>query len=299
FPTFDQSFRGRVEKGRYLNKLFPLDEEEAAQFNGGVTVASRFKDPSVLKAYGWSRYIYWSPYEKNTGDPPPRFKFLTPTPSRLDLEISKKPSLDDLDNAFADKGHPVDRTKAGVYHYRHDRRFGSLKKKTPTFSSYANVLVPASGAIIFHDDTSPESMKRQWKIGSVPELHRLSDIAFFQWMDACKVQNVNPKSLKLMFISHVINYETYRVVVDALVKTGHKRMPAYTDRIVFSMNSRQGRAILGSTWGSALSWMLIQHKKELGPKKITEVAVWGARLGFGLPSSINEMVGTLEMRFTV
>ncbi|KDN63016.1 hypothetical protein CSUB01_07897 [Colletotrichum sublineola] len=267
FPTFDQSFQGRVEKGQYLKKLFPLDEEEATQFNGGVTVASRFKDPSVLKANGWTRYIYWFPYEKNTGDRPPRFKFLTPTPKGLDLEIPKQPTYGhDLNNAFADTDHPVDKTKAGVYHYRHDRRFGTLKNKKPTFASNANVLVPASSAIIFDDDTSPEAMKKYWKLGSVPELHRVSDIAFFQWMDACKAQNVNPKSLKLI--------------------------------IVFSMDSRQGQAILGSTWGSALSWMLIQHKKELGLKKITKVAVWGAKLGFPLPLS-HGMVGTMEMKFIV
>ncbi|KAK2008560.1 hypothetical protein LZ32DRAFT_631571 [Colletotrichum eremochloae] len=299
FPTFDQSFQGRVEKGQYLKKLFPLDEEEATQFNGGVTVASRFKDPSVLKANGWTRYIYWFPYEKNTGDRPPRFRFLTPIPEGFDLEIPKQPTYEhDLNNAFADTDHPVDKTKAGVYHYRHDRRFGTFKNKKPTFASNANVLVPASSAIIFDDDTSPEAMKKYWKLGSVPKLHRVSDIAFFQWMDACKAQNVNPKSLKLMFVSHVINYETYKVVVDALVETGHKRMPAYTDRIVFSMDSRQGQAILGSTWGSALSWMLIQHKKELGLKKITKVAVWGAKLGFPLPLS-HGRVGTMEMKFIV
>ncbi|KAK2028607.1 hypothetical protein LX32DRAFT_719854 [Colletotrichum zoysiae] len=276
FPT---GFQGRIEKGRHLIKLFPLDEEKAAEFNEGVSVASTFKDPSALKLNGWSRYIYWFPFKKNTGDPP---------------------GYDhDLDNAFADSKYPVDQTKAGVYHYRHDRKFGKNKKKKPTYSSYANVHVPASGAIIFDSDFSPETRQKEYGLGDVPELHRLSDVAFFQWMDACKAKNVDPKSLKVMFVSHVINLETYNIVVDALLTDWHRMMPSFANKVVFSMETKQGQAILGSKWGSALSWMLIQHKKELGLKKIKEVAVWGLRNGFVLPEKSDLLVGTLEMRFVV
>ncbi|KAK2040846.1 hypothetical protein LZ31DRAFT_568410 [Colletotrichum somersetense] len=300
FPTFGLGYRERIKKGQYFNKLFPLDEEKAAEFNGGISVASPFKDPSALKLNGWSRYIYWFPFKKNTGDPRPIWKFkFTDRAWRLGLRISKWPEYDnDLNNAFADSDHPVDQTKAGVYHYRHDRKFGIDRKKKPTYSSYANVHVPASGAIIFDYDFSPETKQKELKLGDVPELHRLSDIAFFQWIDACKAKNVDPKSLKLMFISHVINVETYNVVVDALLTSFHDRMPNFARKVVFSMDTKQGQAILGSKWGSALSWMLIQHKKELGLKKITEVAVWGLRDGFFLPTN-GQIVGTLEMRFVV
>ncbi|WQF90238.1 hypothetical protein CDEST_15252 [Colletotrichum destructivum] len=274
FLTFDQSYEGRVKKGQYFNKLFPLEDEKAAE------------------------YIFWYPYKKNTGDVQPLFKFTDSAVKRLKLEILKVPEYGtDLDNAFADKYHQVDQTKAGVYNYRHDRKFGKDKKK-PTMSSYSNVLVPASGAIIFVDNFSPTARNQEWNIGNVPELDKLSDIAFFQWIDACKTKNVDPKTLKLMFISHVVHDATYKIVVDALREAGHKRMPSYAKKIVFSMEAKQGQAILGSVWGSALSWMLIQHKTELGLKKITEVAVWGLRLGFALPET-NTLVGSMNMRFTV
>ncbi|KAK2035820.1 hypothetical protein LZ31DRAFT_485655 [Colletotrichum somersetense] len=306
FPTFGPEYRGRVEKGQYFNKLFPLDEEKAAEFNGGVSVASPFKDPSALELNGWTRYIYWFPFRENTGDPQPNRKFKFTDPAwRLGLKISKEPGYDmSLWNAFTASDHPVDRTKAGVYHYRHDRKFGITRKfgierkMKPTYSSYANVHVPASGAIIFDNDTSPEAMKNELKLGDVPELHRLSDIAFFQWMDACRTKKVDPKSLKLMFVATVTNVETYNVVVDALLTAKYLWMPNFAQKVEFSMDTRQGQAILGSKWGSVLSWMLIQHKKELGLKKITKVAVWGLGDGFLLPTN-GEVVGVLEMRFIV
>ncbi|KAK2056645.1 hypothetical protein LY76DRAFT_659246 [Colletotrichum caudatum] len=299
FPKFAPGYNGRIEKGQYFNKLFPLNEEKAAEFNGGVTVASPFKDPSALKSNGWTRYIYWYPFKKNTGDPrsPWRPKYIDRA-WRLGLRISKSPEYGhDLDNAFAERAHPVDQREAATYTYRHDRKFD--KNKKPTYSHYANVHVPASGAIIFDNDFSPETFQKEWKLGDIPKLHRVSDVVFFQWIDACKTKNVDPKSLKVMFISHVLNPETYNIVVDALWSAGHRRMPNFANKVVFSMDTPEGQAILGSTWGSALSYMLIQHKKELGLKKITEVAVWGLRLGFTLPTERDRIVGTMEMRFVV
>ncbi|TDZ68244.1 hypothetical protein CTRI78_v002290 [Colletotrichum trifolii] len=196
FPNFDQGYEGRVRKGQYFNLLFPLDEGKAAEFNGGVTVASPFQDPSALKPNGWRRYIYWFPFEKNSGDAEPFFKFPSAAVRRLKLEITKEPEYGtDLDKAFADADYPVDKTKAGVYHYRHDRKFDN-GKKNPTMSSYSNVLVPASGAMIFVDDFSPTARQKEWKLGTVPALDKLSDVAFFQWIDACKAQMVDPKTLK-------------------------------------------------------------------------------------------------------
>ncbi|KAK2007744.1 hypothetical protein LZ32DRAFT_593364 [Colletotrichum eremochloae] len=299
FPTFPQNLQGRIQKGQYLKKLFPLNEQTATLFNGGKTVASPFKDPSALKLNGWTRYIYWFPYTKNTGDPEPRLKWPDPVvPPGYRLSVSPTPTYGpELDEAFADKRHPVDQTKGASYTYRHDKKFGPKKEKA-TFSSYSNVLVPASGAFIFDLDSSPKFSKEAWNLGNVPELQKVSDIAFFQWIDACRAKNVDPKALKLMFISHVANYETYSLVKDVLFYTGYTRVPPFAEKIVFSMESLQGQAILGSVWGSALSFMLIQHKKELGLKKITEVAIWGLRNGFNLPTN-DELVGTMEMRFIV
>ncbi|TEA20698.1 hypothetical protein C8034_v008138 [Colletotrichum sidae] len=299
FPTFAPDYEGRVKKGQYLIDLFPLDDEKAAEYNGGDPVYSPYQDASALKPNGWTRYIFWYPHEEDTGDVEAPFGEVTdPAFDGLGLAIDKTPGYDDnLDDAFGDKDHPVDQEQAGEYYYRHDREFGEGKK--PTMASYSNVVVPASGAFIFDEDFSPTARKRDWKQGDVPELDTMSDVAYFQWTDACKVKKVDPKALKLLFVSHVAHQGTWEIVRDALKEDKRPSVPNYANKAVFAMDSRQGQAILGSTWGSALSWMLIQHKKELGLKKITEVAVWGLGNGFGFEDDVEGETANLNLRFVV
>ncbi|KAJ0165002.1 hypothetical protein CTA2_12653 [Colletotrichum tanaceti] len=301
WPTFDPGYRGCVAKGQYFNQLFLMNDFQATNFNGHAPVASQFQHPNALKRYGWSRYIYWASSLKNTGDSKPLFRKLTrPALWGLNLDISKVPGYgNDLDRAFNDTEHPVNRLEEGVYHYRHDRMFGQFKTKTPTWSSYSNVLVPTSGAIIFDDNVSPEERNKQWKIGKIPKLNALSDIAFLQWMDACQAKDVDPASLKLVFVSQVVHEATYRIVASAIRTTQHNWLHGYEKKRVFSMDTRQGQAILGTSTGSAIAWLLIQHKKELGLKKITEVAVWGSRSGFKMPSATQQVRGQMNLRFVI
>ncbi|KAK2730619.1 hypothetical protein CKAH01_02447 [Colletotrichum kahawae] len=299
FPTFAQDYEGRVLKGQYLKDLFPLDDAKAAEYNGGASVASPYQDPSALKPNGWTRYIFWYPSETDTGDNEAPFgKVTDPAFADKGLMIDKTPGYEDLlDDAFADKDHTVDQKETGYYYYRHDREFDEVKK--PTMASYANALVPASGAFIFDEDFSPKYRKEVWGLGDVPDLDTMSDVAFFQWIDACKAKNVAPTTLKLIFLSHVTNQKTYDIVVDALKETKHAKVPGWADKAVFSMDSRQGQAVLGSVWGAATSWMLIQHKKELGLKKITEVAVWGLNNGFAFEEDPEGEIANLNMRFVI
>ncbi|KAF0316628.1 hypothetical protein K4K61_006620 [Colletotrichum sp. SAR11_59] len=299
FPTFAQDYDGRVQKGQYLNDLFPLDDAKAAEYNGGASVASPYQDPSVLKPNGWTRYIFWYPFEQDSGDVEAPFGAVTdPAFDNMGLSIDKTPGYDNnLDNAFADTDHPVDETEAGEYYYRHDREFGQGKK--PTMASYSNVLVPASGAFIFDEDYSPSFRKSDWGLGDVPDLDTMSDVAFFQWIDACKAKNIQPNTLKLIFVSHCTNQKTYDIVVEALKATKYNKVPSYADKAVFGMDTPEGQAILGTVWGSATSWMLIQHKKELGLKKIKEVAIWGLGNGFAFEEEPEGEVANLNMRFVV
>lgn len=63
------------------------------------------------------------------------------------------------------------------------------------------------------------------------------------------------------------------------------------------MESREGLAILGSTNGASTAWFLIQHREELGAKKIKEVVVWDFYGGFRFDTKMDDTA--LNLRFTV
>ncbi|KAL0943626.1 uncharacterized protein CTRU02_201513 [Colletotrichum truncatum] len=281
FREFANDYEGRVEKGQYLRDLFPLDDEKAAEYNGGKSVVSPFQDPVAVTRNGWSTYIFPYPFDQKGA--------LDPSYGNI------------LDAAFADKDLPVDQKESTVYYYMHNRRFlkdGQFKEQ-PTKAVYSNVVVPASGAFIFDENYSPKYRQGQLKEGDIPDLDTLSDIAYFQWRDGCQVKSVPTNSLKVIFRSHISHKGTYDYVVQALEEADYKRVPGWADKAVFSMESRQGQAILGTVHGSGTAWMLIQHKQALGLKKISEVAVFGHGTGFDFKQDPNGKYANLNLRFTI
>ncbi|KAJ0161461.1 hypothetical protein CTA2_6174 [Colletotrichum tanaceti] len=59
-----------------------------------------------------------------------------------------------------------------------------------------------------------------------------------------------------------------------LMDAGYDGVPSWDNRAVLLIEEENGQAILGTIYGSSTAWMLIQHKKALGLKRIKEVAVF-------------------------
>ncbi|TQN67540.1 hypothetical protein CSHISOI_07912 [Colletotrichum shisoi] len=263
-PEFGQDYNGRVEKGQYLRDLFPLSNEEAAKKNKGVSLASPFQDPAAVVRNGWSKHVFWYPFDQKNALPP---------------------SFGDvLDKAFEDKDLPVNKTESAVYAYWHNKDFVKDDElRRPTRAIYSNVVVPASGAFIFDTNKSPTSKKSDLKKG----------------LDACETKKLDPKGLKVVFRSHVTHKGTYEIVLRALKDAKFGHVPRWDKKAVFSMDSREGQAILGTVHGSGAAWMLIQHKEALGLKKITEVAVFGHGSGFDFNGDSTTKHANLNLRFTI
>ncbi|TDZ32122.1 hypothetical protein C8035_v012339 [Colletotrichum spinosum] len=287
FPDFPSDYEGRVQRGEYLRALMPLDDAQAARQNGGVPVASRFQDPDLAARWGWTLETAWYPYTKK----------LAPLHTRL------------LDSAFADPAFPVDETRSGVYYHLHDKEFTQTngEEGEPTQAVYSNVVNPRAGAFMFDENMSPKHVVKTYGAGTVPDLDTLSDMAFLQWVEACRHEGVDPKSLRLMFRAHVTYAPAFRTVVQALKEAGYGRVPGWKDRATIRMDTRPGAAVLGSTNGASSAWMLLQHKDVLGVKKITEAVVWGYQprlrglLGKASGFSFDASPGSaaLNIRFTV
>lgn len=156
---------------------------------------------------------------------------------------------------------------------------------------------PPSGAFIFDNNYSPRYEVTKNGKGDVPDLDTLSDIAYFQWLSACQYKNKSPTTLKVVFRAGVSYKPTFDIAIQALKDEKFDQVPGWDKRAVFKMDSRPGRALLGSTHGAGIAWMLIQHKEKLGIKTITEVTVWGSKGGFGFKEKPHTV--RLNLRFVI
>ncbi|KAJ0159285.1 hypothetical protein CTA2_9986 [Colletotrichum tanaceti] len=257
FLDFPSDYQGRVRKGEYLRALMPLDSARAAHANGGLSVVSPFRDENATARWGWTLGSSWYPFDEN----------LEPM------------SMNSLAEAFRDKAFPVDKKQSGVYRYRHDMKF-TLANGTegqPTEASYTNVVNPSAGAFIFGVNYSPRYQVKGYGNRTVPDMEKLSDFAFFQWLEGCQYKEMNPTDLKVVFRAYVSYLPTFVIVLDALKEAGYRRVPGWKKRAVIKMGTRPGDAILGTTHGAGVAAMLIQHKDVLGVKEIEEAVVWGCR----------------------
>ncbi|KZL85755.1 wd domain-containing protein [Colletotrichum incanum] len=278
FPSFPDDYNGRIQRGKWLKELFPLNNEQAQEYNGGASIVSPFKYPDDMFDWGWTQeYLRW-PF--NPANEWPQFK-------------------DTLDEAFADPAFPVDKEKGIAYHATHERNFEfpDLRIGNPTDAHYTNVVNPSSGAFIFDSNFSPTYAQSINKQGDVPDLDTLSDFAYFQWWLGCETTNTLMTNLKLIFRSHIILPKTFDIVIQALRAEGHQGVPGWNERITFQMDSDPGLAILGTTHGASTAWMLLQHKYMLGIKAIKEVTVWGGDGGFSFDTPVKDT--KLNLRFVV
>ncbi|TID05075.1 hypothetical protein CH35J_003069 [Colletotrichum higginsianum] len=286
FPTFTNDYNGRVRKGYFLKMLMPLNDAAAAQLNEGRAVSSPWQDPRWVEYWGWVRNpTVWGPFEDDA----------------LDNDPDGAPGFGTiLDPAFADPNYPVNPSENGVSKFEHNNEFrlrNSQEMGTPTQAYYKNVFNPRFGAIMFDDNISPRSEIATNGLGDAPELEQLSDIAYFQWLYACREKNIHPANIRLIFRAKITYAPSFELIALALSDAGYGRVPGWDRRATFGMDTRPGLAILGSTHGSGAALFLIQHKRILGLKKITQVTVWGDNGGFALDSDAERVA--LNLRFVV
>ena len=117
-----------------------------------------------------------------------------------------------------------------------------------------------------------------------PPLSHHSDIAFLEWKRACAEHQRDLKSLKHIFISVVLTHATQDVVADIMNNKGwphagwadmwSKQLPLWEQRLSFTLDSNEGKALLGTVKLKGIVWMLIQHREHLGRKTIKTISLF-------------------------
>ena len=153
----------------------------------------------------------------------------------------------------------------------------------PTDSHYQNYfnVGPKEAAIVASENYSPAycGAKRNPSITGkdlVP-LKQWSDVVFLKYQHLMEeyAEEGAMKRLKYVFRIH-ITHDTTRAVIDKVL--GGDQLAVWPGKY-FDMSTREGKALLGTPHGFGPSWLLVQHKEQLGRKVVVGVTVFTDKPG--------------------
>lgn len=222
-----------VEKGRILRRQIRASDGEAAML---------FKEPRQTAQA--------DPNLENKLDPPTAFSIQTLDPEDgEDIEITAK-DFDPDTTWWADSYILINWAPT----------------ETTSHGKWKNLINVRNGEIVALDNASRALHK--------PALH-WSDVVFIQWMNECqkhKDTTGQPASdLRYVFRYNITNPITHSVVAGILSKHGQSPEPWMECKV--SPNSLDGKALLGTPNGVGVAYLLIQHKKEFGSKRVGSIDI--------------------------
>ncbi|KAF2093943.1 hypothetical protein NA57DRAFT_80948 [Rhizodiscina lignyota] len=141
-----------------------------------------------------------------------------------------------------------------------------------TGATYSNAFNAKGGLILSLDNENPEYHGRKrgepYRSAEVPGLRHWSDAVFLEWS---KQAGDAAKNLKWVFVKDVIEESTRALMVEILFELGLQLLPLFKDVEEIDPQSEHGEMLVGSPTGRGIAWLLIQHKAELGRKKIAGI----------------------------
>lgn len=139
---------------------------------------------------------------------------------------------------------------------------------------YSNVYNTASSIIIADNLLSPaEALKKGDKQGEAPGLASWADVAFLQYEELARKNEDNIQDLQYIFQAVISNDETISVVNYIALKNG-QGVRNWDNKLTFSLNSDEGKALTGTPNGKGAGWLAATHKNQLGNKTIKDISVF-------------------------
>ena len=110
----------------------------------------------------------------------------------------------------------------------------------------------------------------------LPDLQRWSDVVYLVWANLCSKNNGDVKGIKYLIRSHIKEKETNTKDIIDQVLGGAAILPydGKTKGTTFSMDTDEGKALLGSAHGYGTAWFLINHQETLGNKEVDSITVF-------------------------
>ena len=176
----------------------------------------------------------------------------------------------DIGPALKDLGvstDAFDNIKYGYWHQQESKHDGHTYPAI--FGFYQNVFNVKSGVIIADSNFGPDYEKRFGTAAETVPLKQYSDVVFLAWQ---KQAGDNIKNLKHVFRHKIVNPATQNLLTAVLDKRNEKLKTWPGTKI--SMVESDARAILGTSNGHGVAYLLAQHKEQLGVKVIDSVTIF-------------------------
>ncbi|KAJ5901621.1 hypothetical protein N7495_002149 [Penicillium taxi] len=145
---------------------------------------------------------------------------------------------------------------------------------------YNNIYDVETGTIVADNTNSPEYAASICPVDNLVKLRKWSDVTYLEWQNLCNKAGTSVDSLKYLIRSLIQNQLTASIIAQALgEESDFDEWKNYEDGVTFEHGSEKFNALLGTPNGSGSAWILIQHKSQLGLKRISKIKVYGQQIG--------------------
>ncbi|KAF2787673.1 hypothetical protein K505DRAFT_342750 [Melanomma pulvis-pyrius CBS 109.77] len=244
--NYDQLWTKCVNKGESLTQMMLVDDHLAGQMFEipRQSAESKFTDNSFVTEQGYT-----------CAHGPSRVDGLEKAMEHLGLCIDSTPVGNNAELVFTHGGYkvlPNENTRRG------------------TFGSFKQIINPLQGFIIGLSNLSPAKFIPP--LEKIPELCYWSDIVYLQYIYAANLRCTVPAPLRYVFRSSIANHDTKDIIYGICNANGERLMP--WPGTTYSIDSKEGQALLGTPNGRGVAFLLIQHKRQLGHKVVDGVTVF-------------------------
>ncbi|KAK1070290.1 hypothetical protein LTR74_004206 [Friedmanniomyces endolithicus] len=147
-----------------------------------------------------------------------------------------------------------------------------------TKANYENQFNTVSGLLLSVLNYSPAFMVKEYGFpGPPPPLNRLSDVLWFQWVDACQTSGQSVGNIRYFFRHRIADSISTSIMnfVDTIPGEEVREYPGkdyYMD--AEDQNGEIAKAFLGSSNGHAVAFFLAQHEHLIGKRLTVEKVRW-------------------------
>ena len=241
---------------RLQSRALSDEDYEKARKKGSILLCQLYASASTVKGSPWTDPKSLEDYGWAESDTEYKWEYNAP-----DNDIG--PALKDLGvstDAF-------DNIKYGYWHTGESKHDGHTYP--PTFGFYQNVFNVKSGVVIADSNFGPDYEKKFGTTAETVPLKQYSDVVFLAWQ---KQAGNNIKNLKYVFRHKIVNPATTALLTAVLEKRKEKLKTWPGTKI--SMIEKDAQAILGTSNGHGVAYLLAQHKEQLGVKVIDSVTIF-------------------------
>ncbi|MCJ1302767.1 hypothetical protein MMC08_005572 [Hypocenomyce scalaris] len=151
-----------------------------------------------------------------------------------------------------------------------------------TSGNYQELYNTKEGVIVAEQNFSPAYYTGGNPATPLPALQRWSDVVYLVYANLCSKNNANPNGIKYFFRWHINDATSTQPIINQAVGITVAGGANGADQLKpwpgtkFTMDTDQGKALLGTPHGYGIAYFLIQHQgaQQLGMKTVDYITIF-------------------------